>query len=102
MRRPVGARREAERAARLPPDVTSLPRPSWLLAKPIALLMRNHRPFYGSPLKVSTLQGRLAKSILSNPDVFPPASVLAKLEPNRVSPRGNALRNRIWTEFMAK
>jgi spermidine/putrescine transport system substrate-binding protein len=58
--------------------------------------------YYGSPLKVSALQGRLAKSILTNPDVFPPASVLAKLEPNRVSPRGNALRNRIWTEFKAK
>lgn len=25
-------------------------RPFWILAKPIALLMRDHRPFYGSPL----------------------------------------------------
>lgn len=40
------------RAARMPPDVQSLARPSWLLAKPIALLMRDHRPFYGSPLRV--------------------------------------------------
>jgi protein ImuB len=42
--------REAERQAQLPPDLQSMPRPTWLLAKPIALLMRNHRPFYGSPL----------------------------------------------------
>ncbi|RYF03616.1 MAG: DNA polymerase Y family protein [Oxalobacteraceae bacterium] len=45
--------------ARLPPDVASLPRPSWLLAKPIALLMRNHRPFYGSPLKVASTPERI-------------------------------------------
>jgi len=51
--------RPAERAARLPPDVDSLPRPSWLLAKPIALLMRNHRPFYGSPLKVASAPERI-------------------------------------------
>ena len=37
--------REALRAAQMPPDVQSLPRPTWILAKPIALLMRNHRPF---------------------------------------------------------
>ncbi len=30
----------------------SLERPFWLLPKPIALLMRNERPFYGSPLKL--------------------------------------------------
>ena len=29
-----------------------LPRPCWLLAKPVALLMRGNRPFYGSPLKL--------------------------------------------------
>jgi protein ImuB len=51
--------RPSERAARLPPDVASLPRPSWLLAKPIALLMRNHRPFYGSPLKVASAPERI-------------------------------------------
>ena len=27
-------------------------RPFWLLAKPIPLLLRDHRPFYGSPLKL--------------------------------------------------
>ncbi|MFD2271983.1 hypothetical protein ACFS07_14535 [Undibacterium arcticum] len=29
-----------------------MPRPFWLLDKPIALLVRNHRPFYGSPLSM--------------------------------------------------
>jgi len=47
------------RAAQMPPDVQSLPRPSWLLAKPIALLMRDHRPFYGSPLRVASNPERI-------------------------------------------
>ncbi|PMS31686.1 Y-family DNA polymerase [Trinickia symbiotica] len=29
-----------------------LPRPTWLLEKPVRLLMRQHRPFYGSPLRI--------------------------------------------------
>ena len=58
--------------------------------------------YYGSPLKVTRLRGVLARSILTNPDVFPPANLLAKLEANQVSARGTALRNRIWTEFKAK
>jgi protein ImuB len=44
--------READRKAQLPPNLQGMPRPTWLLAKPIALLMRDHRPFYGSPLKM--------------------------------------------------
>jgi protein ImuB len=51
--------RAAAREAQMPPDVLSLPRPSWLLAKPIALLMRNHRPFYGSPLKMASTPERI-------------------------------------------
>jgi protein ImuB len=51
--------RAAVRDAQMPPDVLSLPRPSWLLAKPIALLMRNHRPFYGSPLKMASTPERI-------------------------------------------
>lgn len=51
--------RELDRAAQMPPDVHSLPRPSWILAKPIALLMRNHRPFYGSPLKMASNPERI-------------------------------------------
>lgn len=51
--------REKERASQMPPDVDSLPRPTWILAKPIALLMRNHRPFYGSPLKMASTPERI-------------------------------------------
>lgn len=29
-----------------------LPRPTWMLATPVRLLMRQHRPFYGSPLRM--------------------------------------------------
>jgi protein ImuB len=47
------------REARMPPDVMALPRPTWLLAKPIALLMRNHRPFYGSPLRMTSSPERI-------------------------------------------
>jgi spermidine/putrescine transport system substrate-binding protein len=55
--------------------------------------------YYGSPLKPDLLKPYLAKAILTNPAVFPPARTVAKLEPNKVSARGTALRNRIWTEF---
>ncbi len=55
--------------------------------------------YYGSPLKRSLLKGKLDRKILSNVAVFPPASTLAHLEPNNVTPKGTALRSRIWTEF---
>ncbi|MDN4057230.1 DNA polymerase Y family protein [Massilia sp. YIM B02769] len=51
--------RETVRASQMPPDVESLARPTWILAKPIALLMRNHRPFYGSPLKMASEAERI-------------------------------------------
>jgi protein ImuB len=51
--------RAGARAAQMPPDVQSLPRPAWLLAKPIALLMRDHRPFYGSPLRMASNPERI-------------------------------------------
>ncbi len=51
--------RESVRASQMPADVQSLPRPTWILAKPIALLMRNHRPFYGSPLKMASTPERI-------------------------------------------
>ena len=51
--------RPADARAQLPPDMPSLPRPAWLLAKPIALLMRDHRPFYGSPLKIMSTGERI-------------------------------------------
>jgi protein ImuB len=47
------------RNAQMPPDLASLPRPTWLLAKPIALLMRDHRPFYGSPLRMASNPERI-------------------------------------------
>jgi protein ImuB len=50
---------ERARNAQMPPDVMSLPRPTWLLAKPIALLMRDHRPFYGSPLRMASNPERI-------------------------------------------
>ena len=51
--------RAAKRDAQLPGDLHSFPRPAWLLAKPIALLMRNHRPFYGSPLRMASAPERI-------------------------------------------
>jgi len=36
-----------------------LPRPTWLLETPVRLLMRQHRPFYGSPLKIVSTGERI-------------------------------------------
>ncbi len=55
--------------------------------------------YYGTPLKPALVKPYLAKAIFTNPAVFPPTRTLAKLEPNKVSARGTALRSRIWTEF---
>lgn len=55
--------------------------------------------YYGSPVKRTKLVPVLDKAILANPAVFPPAAAIKHLEPNNVSPKGTALRNRIWTEF---
>ena len=43
----------------LPPGLIALPRPGWLLAEPIALLMRGHRPFYGTPLSMVSVAERI-------------------------------------------
>lgn len=51
--------RPADARSQLPPDMPSLPRPAWLLAKPIALLMRDHRPYYGSPLRIMSTGERI-------------------------------------------
>ena len=53
--------------AQMPPDTMSLPRPTWLLAKPIALLMRDHRPFYGSPLRMASNPERIEAGWWSGP-----------------------------------
>ena len=57
--------------------------------------------YYGSPIKRDLLEGEIDPKVLSDEDVFPPDDVLAKLEPNTVTPEGTKLRDRIWTEFKA-
>ena len=57
--------------------------------------------FYGSPLKKDVLAPVIDKKVLADENVFPPDSVLEKLEPNKISPAGTKLRDRIWTEFKA-
>jgi protein ImuB len=44
--------REAAVVAQLPPNLGNTMRPAWLLATPIALLIRSNRPFYGSALRI--------------------------------------------------
>ena len=44
--------REATVTCQFPLNLSSVLRPTWLLVKPIPLLIRNHRPFYGSPLRM--------------------------------------------------
>jgi protein ImuB len=51
--------READVAAKLPPGLKMHMWPTWLLAKPIALLIREHRPFYGSPLQIVSRPDRV-------------------------------------------
>lgn len=46
-----------EAKAHTPP--TSLPRPTWLLEEPIKLMMKDHRPFYGSSLKLVSTGERI-------------------------------------------
>jgi spermidine/putrescine transport system substrate-binding protein len=57
--------------------------------------------YYGSPVKRELLEPVMKKSVLDDPDVFPPESITAKLVPNEVTPEGTKLRDRIWTEFKA-
>ena len=57
---PLPARAPANSAVPdLPPGLPGMPRPGWLLAQPIALLMREHRPFYGSPLRMVSVAERI-------------------------------------------
>ena len=46
--------------------------------------------YYGSPVRQRLLAGVLAKSILSNPAVFPSAATVKKLEPNQITAKGTA------------
>ncbi|MCG2582936.1 DNA polymerase Y family protein [Massilia sp. TS11] len=57
---PLGSGASARTAAAgLPPPARALPRPVWLLAQPVALLLRGHRPFYGSPLQLVSAPERI-------------------------------------------
>ena len=40
-------------------SVQEVPRPTWLLETPLKLLIKNHRPFYGSPLKLVSTGERI-------------------------------------------
>jgi protein ImuB len=51
--------RSAELQANMPPGDAQFPRPTWILAKPIQLLLRNERPFYSSPLKLVSQPERI-------------------------------------------
>ncbi|WP_175108235.1 Y-family DNA polymerase [Pararobbsia alpina] len=44
---------------RVDPAPSNLPRPTWLLETPLKLLIRNNRPFYGSPLKLVSTGERI-------------------------------------------
>jgi spermidine/putrescine transport system substrate-binding protein len=57
--------------------------------------------YYGPAVKKSLLRGELDSEVLNNHFVYPPDSLLENLEPNKVSPEGTRLRDRIWTEFKA-
>jgi spermidine/putrescine-binding protein len=85
---PVGARN---------PDAAH----SWInfVYQPRINALETSYTYYGSPVKRGLLRGALASSILRNTDVFPAPSVVKKLEPNSISPKGTRLRERIWTEF---
>ncbi|WP_459906648.1 Y-family DNA polymerase [Caballeronia sp. HLA56] len=41
------------------PPPADLPRPTWLLDAPVRLMIKNHRPFYGSPLKLVSTGERI-------------------------------------------
>ena len=57
--------------------------------------------YYGSPLKRSLLKGTAAGPLLTDKVVFPPTSIVKRLELNQVTAKGTRLRERIWTEFKA-
>ena len=73
------------------------------MPKPTSFVTSTRRPgsrgSASSSASRSRARGALASSILGNTDVFPPLSVVKKLEPNSISPKGTRLRERIWTEF---
>ncbi|KWU26346.1 Y-family DNA polymerase [Burkholderia cenocepacia] len=59
--RPESANRwvPVQEAVKLEAPPSDLPRPTWLLDMPIRLLVKNHRPFYGSTLKLVSTAERI-------------------------------------------
>ena len=58
--------------------------------------------YYGSPLKRELLEGGvLDPEVLANETVFPPPETVDKLTVADPTPKGERMRNRIWTEFKA-
>jgi spermidine/putrescine transport system substrate-binding protein len=57
--------------------------------------------YYGSPVKRDLLKPVIDPKVYADETVFPPESKLEHLEPNKVTPKGTKLRDRIWTEFKA-
>jgi protein ImuB len=41
------------------PEMPRLARPFWLLERPLPLMLKNHRPFYGSPLRLASAPERI-------------------------------------------
>jgi protein ImuB len=59
--RPESANRwvSVQEPVKLAPRPSELPRPAWLLETPIRLMVKQHRPFYGSPLKLVSTAERI-------------------------------------------
>jgi spermidine/putrescine transport system substrate-binding protein len=56
---------------------------------------------YGAVVKKDLLEGVMDPEILANEDIFPPEEITEKLEAKKPLPKGDPIRDRIWTEFKA-
>lgn len=56
---------------------------------------------YGAVVKKDLLEGVMDPDVLTNEDIFPPDEIIAKLEAKKPLPKGDPIRDRIWTEFKA-
>ena len=52
-------------------------------------------------MKKDLLEGVMDPEVLANEDIFPPDEIIAKLEAKKPLPKGDPIRDRIWTEFKA-
>jgi spermidine/putrescine transport system substrate-binding protein len=69
--------------------------------KPRISAMESLYTYFGSPVRRSLLAPILAPVVFRNPDVFPPAATMKRLEARNLSPAGEGARNRIWAEVKA-